>query len=343
MMRAHLPRQTAVPQTWQARLEILHAVETLREQYQDEPLRRRRPEIASLRRELNEIALALEELRRAYDPRLRSYVLKYSPDQPRVPAGNPDGGQWTNEIAVAFNEESEVLSDAPDATAAPWAQSAQARGGGRRGGPIAEGSAGQEAREQAAFVRWQQLKQTVREVDPDWKPAPYVTTFPSTAESNAILYESWAREAEQRLSEIRASSIRRPGYPIDLLEQDSLGGHIYEEHVGKSDQYLRNRVRSKELPAAGSFTSVEAANKLINSTVSAIENQTAVDSVARGALSRKTLDYDFSRPTGYEAFARSPRSEPEMRATYGVRVVIEHDACSLSGFRVVTAFPRNSR
>jgi hypothetical protein len=29
--------------------------------------------------------------------RARPWVLKYSPDQPRVPAGNPDGGQWTSE------------------------------------------------------------------------------------------------------------------------------------------------------------------------------------------------------------------------------------------------------
>jgi len=26
----------------------------------------------------------------------RPWILKYSPDQPRVPAGNPDGGQWTS-------------------------------------------------------------------------------------------------------------------------------------------------------------------------------------------------------------------------------------------------------
>lgn len=25
------------------------------------------------------------------------HLVKYSPDQPRVPAGNPDGGQWTSE------------------------------------------------------------------------------------------------------------------------------------------------------------------------------------------------------------------------------------------------------
>ena len=28
---------------------------------------------------------------------LRDAVYKYDPNQPRVPAGNPDGGQWTDE------------------------------------------------------------------------------------------------------------------------------------------------------------------------------------------------------------------------------------------------------
>jgi hypothetical protein len=30
-------------------------------------------------------------------PRLDQALTKYSPDQPRVPAGNPDGGEWTSE------------------------------------------------------------------------------------------------------------------------------------------------------------------------------------------------------------------------------------------------------
>jgi hypothetical protein len=30
----------------------------------------------------------------------RAPAVKYSPDQPRVPAGNPDGGQWTNDAWV---------------------------------------------------------------------------------------------------------------------------------------------------------------------------------------------------------------------------------------------------
>jgi hypothetical protein len=53
------------------------------------PARRRRlaMDLAALEWRLTAFnaALAFDEFRR-----------KYSPDQPRVPAGNPDGGQWTD-------------------------------------------------------------------------------------------------------------------------------------------------------------------------------------------------------------------------------------------------------
>jgi hypothetical protein len=35
------------------------------------------------------------------------YARKYRPDQPRVPAGNPDGGQWTEEVASPEGESEE--------------------------------------------------------------------------------------------------------------------------------------------------------------------------------------------------------------------------------------------
>jgi hypothetical protein len=42
----------------------------------------------ALRREIAELRLDCLRAR---------WLRKYNPDQPRVPAGNPDGGQWTNE------------------------------------------------------------------------------------------------------------------------------------------------------------------------------------------------------------------------------------------------------
>ena len=77
----------------------------------------------------------------------------------------------------------------------------------------------------------------------------------------------------------------RSGYPVDALDEDALGGHTYERHVGKSEDYLKARVVGSRTNVAGiftvgerragSFTSLEAANKLINSTLS--QNGSRVD------------------------------------------------------------------
>lgn len=84
---------------------------------------------------------------------------------------------------------------------------------------------------------------------------------------------------------------------------------------------------------------MEAANKLVNATVA--QNQTLVDKVANGLLPRHELEARFSSPTGYEAYAPNERSQPYLRDTYGVSVVIVPDRSVAKGYRVDTAFPRN--
>ena len=98
--KSHLA--TAVPEALNVRLEILKAVCKLASTQDDERLRQRRTAPASMRRELAEIALPLHELGRECDPRLRSHVLKYDPDQPRVPVRNPAGGQWTSDTQTSL-------------------------------------------------------------------------------------------------------------------------------------------------------------------------------------------------------------------------------------------------
>ena len=66
-------RLTAVPRTLEVRLEIMKAIRTLAAQDEDGLIRRDGPDIAGV----------------------RSYVRKFDPDQPRVAAGNQNGGQWT--------------------------------------------------------------------------------------------------------------------------------------------------------------------------------------------------------------------------------------------------------
>lgn len=117
----------------------------------------------------------------------------FNPAQPRVPAGNPDGGQWTSEegnggtggdvskpvnrvrLADAGDQiNPSVQSDAtPDWI--PGAQYAQNRAGR---GPIfvngqwVQPTPAQAARLAVAEARVQEAISRVREVDPKWKASP---------------------------------------------------------------------------------------------------------------------------------------------------------------------------
>jgi hypothetical protein len=66
-----------------------------------------------------------------------------------------------------------------------------------------------------------------------------------------------------------------------------------------------------------------------------------VDEVAAGKIKGATLEHRFDFVTGKEAFRPNGDSDPYIRDTYGVRVIIRHDARSWRGYRVHTAFPVN--
>ena len=147
---------TAVPRSLEKRLEIVNAIRALVADDDNDPIRKRRAEIAALRRDFEKLREEVLDLWRRCEPRARSYVIKYNPDQPRVPAGNPDGGQWTSEGA-----------DTPrDAV----------------GVQVAAGSG-------------------------------------------------------------------RPGYPIDLQEEEARGGHTIGAHVGRSESSLLFEIREIALSA----------------------------------------------------------------------------------------------
>jgi hypothetical protein len=100
-MKPPLPHsESAVPRTLHAQLEIAKAIRTLMAPDDAEPLRRRRAELAAMRGELEAIKRDLQkagaECLALVKAELRAALAKkYNPDQPRVPAGNRDGGQWT--------------------------------------------------------------------------------------------------------------------------------------------------------------------------------------------------------------------------------------------------------
>jgi hypothetical protein len=210
--------------------------------------------------------------------RLLDAKANFNPAQPRVPAGNSDGGQWTN------------------------------AGGGS-----------------AARQDFQNFLRGNLNGKPRLSQEPQAQVIP------AQFY---------------------PGHPerykTVLEDEEARGGHTISEHVSKSpDQLIRdmNITRTEGLFVTtamkrnGSFPSIEAANKLINSTLS--QNQIAVDLVADGIKSDDFITARFSSKTGIEAFAASERTQPYIRDTYGVGVSIVHDKSSPKGYTIVTAYPRN--
>jgi hypothetical protein len=124
-MTQPLPRTlSTVPQTLEKHQEVMGALRALAAQ-DEERNRRRQAEIAVLRRELGDIARELRAAAREWPLLVRLELRKsgFNPDEPRVPAGNPDGGEWTTEDGSDPPGDQPVASDAtPDNNWIPGAQ-----------------------------------------------------------------------------------------------------------------------------------------------------------------------------------------------------------------------------
>jgi hypothetical protein len=150
-----------------------------------------------------------------------SYRQKYDPNQPRVPAGNSDGGQWTSggggggrpsggvgRTGGGINDR-RVLSDAPDDKLKPGAQYAQntprgPRGSGTSrivGGRRVELTPAQQTRAEIAESQADAATSRVRTLDPTWQPSPRLD---SSVESYISNTQATAREAQARYETLRS-------------------------------------------------------------------------------------------------------------------------------------------
>jgi hypothetical protein len=129
----------------------------------------------------------------------------FNPYQPRVPAGNPDGGQWT--IVGGRITDRRVISDAtPDDAWKPGTRYAQnVPRGPRPPGAIrindrwVQPEPGQAARLVVAEARSDRALRRVRELDPGWTPRPGLY---DSVEGLIENHESVARHADARAVEL---------------------------------------------------------------------------------------------------------------------------------------------
>jgi hypothetical protein len=248
--------------------------------------------LAVLRQEVAEL--------RAENKRCRELEAKYSPSQPRVPSGNPRGGQWTDR------------SGGQGTVASPSQDPGQGTG--------------------------TSLAQPMGNVD--------IGDVSGSSELSDLFQ---IKPAANRAEGVQLAA--GEGYPVDLLQERALGGHTIETHLRSRESvvndvrgtidYARRNGDSTDDVRQSSFTSLEAANKLVNATIS--EHPEQVNRVVNGLSPRETLHSEFSAPTGFEAYVRNERSAVVLSDTYAVRVVIVPDGRVAKGFRVDTAFPTNLR
>ena len=132
---------------------------------------------------------------------------KYSPEQPRVPRGNPGGGQWTSDVAAGANNrnDSRIVSDATPDPIKAGTQYAQSRP--RAGfasviinGQRIESTPAQQARLTVVEAQARDAVQRVQELDPKWRPEPSAY---ESVEGLIGAYQSDLRQAQDRISELQ--------------------------------------------------------------------------------------------------------------------------------------------
>ncbi|MGL4322723.1 MAG: hypothetical protein ACRCTD_01685, partial [Beijerinckiaceae bacterium] len=130
--------------------------------------------------------------------RFTHLLRKYNPDQPRVPAGNPDGGQWVS-------------------ISAGWEQEANARGRAARHWPGA--SPRQQAELTSVQLTANRLMAEVRARDRNWRPGPGISS--DTIEGAIGRANAVANEAQLRLRELGGPQV---GREIDRVIRTETGG-----------------------------------------------------------------------------------------------------------------------
>jgi len=147
----------------------------------------------------------------------------------------------------------------------------------------------------------------------------------------------------------------RSGRPYSVQEEDAKGGHTYERHINKSDEYLIGRITGEKIEVpyivtlgekrAGSFSSLEAANKLINSTMSDPLNHQKAEEFGSGSWKYLYPDLylfkHFDSITGKEAYAPNDRQQPIIQPTYDVTVRLRRSKTDPRGYYIESAWPNN--
>lgn len=130
-----------------------------------------------------------------------------------------------------------------------------------------------------------------------------------------------------------------PGAPAEvpgggLQAHEDAGGHLIERHVGKSEQWLVDRVRNDNISAASSFRDIDDASHFVAATLS--EHQGRIDAWVDGQGGKRlVVDATFDASTGISV----KRGDTSAEDVFSVRLVLERSDRLDIGYRIVTGYP----
>lgn len=119
-----------------------------------------------------------------------------------------------------------------------------------------------------------------------------------------------------------------------LQAHEDVGGHLIERHVGKSGQWLLDRVNRENISAASSFPDLPTAEHFVSGTIA--EHQDRIDTWVDGqGGNRLVIDARFDATTGISV----SRGDTSAVDVFSVRLVLERSNQLDIGYRIVTGYP----
>ncbi|WP_133000462.1 RNase A-like domain-containing protein [Luteimonas arsenica] len=119
-----------------------------------------------------------------------------------------------------------------------------------------------------------------------------------------------------------------------LEAHENVGGHLIERHVGKSEEWLVDRVRRENISAASSFRDLPEAEHFVAATLA--EHQGRIDAWVDGqGGNRLVIDARFDASTGISV----SRGDDSAEDVFSVRLVLERSNALDTGYRIVTGYP----
>ncbi len=118
-----------------------------------------------------------------------------------------------------------------------------------------------------------------------------------------------------------------------LYEQEDLGGHTIERHVGKSKSYLQNRLDTSSISAASTYYDLSSAEDAIINGI--LDNESSVINWLGKSSSRYTINYTSDYNVGVVLKRGSRNTVNSSR----IVVVLQRKSSTINGFYVLTSYP----